>query len=71
MCISLPSLSLSLPAFAFLNGSSLLKLLMNVIAFLFDDIADTASLPSTVNQFDSSKVVYVVDHLSQLVGLFG
>ena len=50
-CISLLSLSLSLPGFAFHNGSPMSKLLIDLTAF-FNDMADKLSLPSTVNWFD-------------------
>ena len=49
--IRLLSLPLSLPGFAFLNGSPLSKLLMDLTAFLFNGMTDTPSLPFNVNQF--------------------
>ena len=52
MYISLLYLSLNLPGFTFLNGSPLLKLLMDLTAFLFNDMVDTLPLSSTVNWFD-------------------
>ena len=51
MCVNLLSLSLSFPGFAFINGSISSKLLIDFTDFLFNDMADTPSLPSTVYQF--------------------
>ena len=52
MCISLLSLSLSLPRFAFLNDSAFSKLLMGLTAFLLNGMTDTPSLPVAAVRFD-------------------
>ena len=69
MCNSLLSLSLNLPGFAFLNGSPLLKLLMDLTVFLFNDMPDTLPLLSTVTWFGLHQGCLYY-WLFMLVGLF-
>ena len=71
MCISLLSLSsLSLPRFAFLNDSAFSKLLMGLTAFLLKAWLIHHPCPLLPSNLISSKVVFVADHSSQLVGFF-
>ena len=62
------SLSLSLPGFGLLNGSPLSKLL---IPICFLKLLIHHSYPLLATNLISSKVIYVVDHSWQLVGLLG